>query len=65
MNFTALTKAELEKLEQKYGDLFYKTYRSQVINELDRRERIDTLLEKNNERQENNRYGHLLDKYIK
>lgn len=64
MNSTALTKAELKKLEQRYGDLFYKAYKSQVMNELERREHIDTLLE-HNEQQDNNRYGHLLDKYIK
>ena len=65
MSFTTLTKSELEKLEKKYGDLFYKAYKSQVMEELDRREQVDKLLEQDNKRQDNNRYGHLLDKYIK
>lgn len=64
-NFEAMTREELEQLGKKYGDLFYKAYRDQVMDELDRREKIDKLLDKNNEKQENNRYGHLLDKYIK
>lgn len=63
--FEAMTKTELEQLGKKYGDLFYKAYRDQVMDELDRREKIDNLLEKNHEQQDNNRYGHLLDKYIK
>lgn len=63
--FEAITREELKKLEEQYGDLFYKAYKSQVMDKLDRRERIDKLLDQNNEKQDNSRYGHLLDKYIK
>lgn len=51
--FEAMTREELKKLEERYGDLFYKTYRNQVMDELDRREKIEKLLGQNNERQYN------------
>lgn len=93
MGFEQLTKEELEKLEKRYGDLFWNAYRKGVFDELDRRERFDKFSEEleasrrnrksetlrsikeiiktgkeDKERRDRDileRYGNLLDKYIK
>lgn len=45
MDFNNLTREDMEKLEKRYGDLFWKAYKEQVFNELERRENIEKLME--------------------
>lgn len=45
MDFNNLTRADMEKLEKRYGDLFWKAYKEQVFDELERRENIEKLME--------------------
>lgn len=63
-----LTASEEKRLHKRYGNLFYKAYKKDVMEAFDRREMIDKLLEKHNKRQNNDstsKYGHLLDRYIR
>lgn len=69
MDFNLLTETELEECIKKYGTWFGKAYTKELEKEIDRKERIDELLNKNFERENNeqtrhDRYGHFLDKYM-
>lgn len=60
-----LTKKDMDKLSERYGDLFMRVYKKELEQTMDRQEAMEALLAKRNESKDTRPYGSLLDKYIR
>ena len=60
-----LTQKDMDKLKERYGNLFFNAYKKEVEQEMDRQEAMEALLAKRNEPKDTRPYGSLLDKYIR
>lgn len=59
-----LTKQDLDRLSERYGNLFFSAYEKELRRTIKTQEMIDSLLAKQKDTEITERYGHLLDKYI-
>ncbi len=60
-----LTQKDMEELKERYGDLFFKAYKKELEQTMDRQYVLEALLSKRDEPKDTRRYGSLLDKYIR
>lgn len=60
-----LSKKDLDRLEKRYGDLFFKEYKRELEQTIEHQEMLETLLAHKGEPKDERPYGSLLDKYIK
>lgn len=60
-----LTKKDMDKLSERYGDLFMSAYKKELEQTMDRQEALEALLAKRDEPKDTRPYGSLLDKYIR
>lgn len=55
----------MDKLKERYGDLFFKAYKKELEQTMDRQEALEALLTERDKPKDTRRYGSLLDKYIR
>lgn len=60
-----LTQKDMDELKERYGDLFYKAYKKELEQVMDKQEALEALLAERDKPKDTRRYGSLLDKYIR